>query len=217
MNDVTVVYEETTRMCTDIYTKTFAGRTRWAHACNLIQITDPNTITTLMVSGALSHETPPSREGGGVVSATTNYNSSADRNSSAMPAGFGLALRRSSKLPLAKVGPLPSGLISIRSHHIDDIRDCPAYRDWDMFVKFHHGGDNGAGAFGVYSRRSCRAMSFDSEKLPGEINDVSRNSYGDECVWKIPLFSLYHKRSMQQTRIIWSATGRSLGRWSRCH
>ena len=95
----------------------------------------------------------------------TNYSSSDDEHASVMPAGFDLARRRSSKSPLAKLCPVPYGVIETRPHHIDDIRDCPAYRDWDMFVRFSHDGENGTAVFGVYSRISFPAMSFESEKF----------------------------------------------------
>ena len=108
MKEITLVYEETTRMGADIDAKSFTDRTRWTHACNLILSIDPNRINTLRVSDALSHETPLLLQaGGGGVSAMTNYSSSVDEKSSAMPAGFDFACRRrSSKLPLAKSCPL---------------------------------------------------------------------------------------------------------------
>ena len=111
MRNIIFVYDETTRMSADIYTKSFTDRIRWTHACNLFQIINQTTILTLMVSDALSHETPPSCEGGGGgVSAMTNCKSSDDENSSTMPAVFVLERRRSSKSPLAKVGPLSHGV-----------------------------------------------------------------------------------------------------------
>ena len=104
-------------------------------------------------------------KGGGGVFAMTYCESSEDEHSSATPAGFDIAHRRSSKSPLAEVGPFSSRVIKVSPNYIVDIRDCPIYRDWNWFVKVPHDGDNGTGVFGVYARYSFPAMSFDNERF----------------------------------------------------
>ncbi|MFM7982558.1 MAG: hypothetical protein ACKPKO_24875, partial [Candidatus Fonsibacter sp.] len=59
MKEINLVYEATSRMCVDIFTKAFSNAVAWRRACDLIQIVDPSVLFTLVVSPDLALETPP--------------------------------------------------------------------------------------------------------------------------------------------------------------
>ncbi len=44
----------TSRMCADIFTKAFTNAVAWHHACDLIQIIDPSTVSQLISSADLA-------------------------------------------------------------------------------------------------------------------------------------------------------------------
>jgi len=60
MKEIRMVYEETSRMCADIFTKAFTNAVAWRHACDLIQIVDPAVLVALVRSPDLAHQ-PPGR------------------------------------------------------------------------------------------------------------------------------------------------------------
>ena len=60
MEDIRMVYEETSRMCADMFTKAFSNAAAWRHACDLIQIVDPVALVALVRSSDLAHQ-PPER------------------------------------------------------------------------------------------------------------------------------------------------------------
>ena len=67
MKEVQVVFEETSRMCADIFTKAFTSAVNWTHACDLIQIVNPDVLSILTCSSELKHQIPirSSTESGG--------------------------------------------------------------------------------------------------------------------------------------------------------
>ena len=95
----------------------------------------------------------------------TYCESSEDEHSSATPAGFDIAHRRSSKSPLAKVGPFSFRVIKVSPNYLVDIRDCPIYRDWNLIVKVPHDGETRTGVCWVYSSSTFPAMSIDNEQV----------------------------------------------------
>ena len=69
MTDIKMVYEETGRMCADIFTKAFTNAASWKHACALMQIVDPKGLSSLTSSPDLNILFPhalPQKSGGGV-------------------------------------------------------------------------------------------------------------------------------------------------------
>ena len=46
--DFILVYELTSRMCADIYTKSFSDASKWTAACELINIVDPTKLQRLI-------------------------------------------------------------------------------------------------------------------------------------------------------------------------
>ena len=62
--DLTLVYELTSRMCADIYTKAFTDASKWEAACWLINVVDPAKLKDLMAHHA-DLQSPPN-DGGGV-------------------------------------------------------------------------------------------------------------------------------------------------------
>ena len=61
MKDIRMVYEETSRMCADIFTKAFANAVNWKHACVLIHTVNPAVLFTLAISLDLRHDVPERR------------------------------------------------------------------------------------------------------------------------------------------------------------
>ena len=60
--DATLVYEVTTKMCADIYTKAFSDPNKWEAACWLISVVDPAVLSKLVAMG----DGPPPQAGGGL-------------------------------------------------------------------------------------------------------------------------------------------------------
>ena len=48
MKEISLVYESTSRMCADIFTKAFPNAVACHHACDLIHIVDPTTVSKLI-------------------------------------------------------------------------------------------------------------------------------------------------------------------------
>ena len=57
--DLNLVYEVTSRMCADIYTKAFTDGAKWEAACWLINVVDPRRISGLIKVQDACHEPPP--------------------------------------------------------------------------------------------------------------------------------------------------------------
>ena len=60
MKEVRMVYEETSRICADMFTKAFSNAAAWRHACALIPIVDPIALPVFVRSPDLAHQ-PPER------------------------------------------------------------------------------------------------------------------------------------------------------------
>ena len=58
MQEIQLVYEETSRMCADIFTKAFTNTVSWKHACDLSQIVNPEKLELLSSSPDIKHQLP---------------------------------------------------------------------------------------------------------------------------------------------------------------
>ena len=68
MKEIRLAYEETARMCADIFAKAFTTAVNWKHACDLVQIVNPAVLSRLIDSTDLRHDVPQSlssESGGG--------------------------------------------------------------------------------------------------------------------------------------------------------
>ena len=63
--DIELVYEESSRMCADIYTKAFTDVAKWQTACWLINIADPAEMKKRLRLEQDSKGAPPPQQGGG--------------------------------------------------------------------------------------------------------------------------------------------------------
>ena len=56
MKEIRMVYEATSRMCADIFTKASSNAVAWRHDCDLVQIVDLSALPTFVRSLDLSHD-----------------------------------------------------------------------------------------------------------------------------------------------------------------
>ena len=55
---IRMFYEESSKMCGDIYTKAFTDLARWLHACNLINVIDPAQLIAFCSKGSDASAAP---------------------------------------------------------------------------------------------------------------------------------------------------------------
>ena len=74
MKEIQLVHEETSRMCADIFTKALTTAVNRTHACEFIQINNPEKLSLLTSSPILRHQIPTrssTESGGGGCPITT--------------------------------------------------------------------------------------------------------------------------------------------------
>ena len=55
---IRMFYEDSSKMCADIYTKAFTDLARWQHACSLINVIDPAQLAAFCSKGADASAAP---------------------------------------------------------------------------------------------------------------------------------------------------------------
>ena len=89
--DFDLVYELTTRMCADIYTKAFVDSGKWEAACELINIVDPKWLQRVISQRAAQEKEALKEQNEGGANTASNSNASSSRETMSPYSSYDIA------------------------------------------------------------------------------------------------------------------------------